>query len=259
MSRFDFRNRSGQTLAGRLELPNDPPKAMAVFAHCFTCSKNAKAATRISKRLAASGIGVLRFDFTGLGNSEGDFANSNFSSNVSDLIDASDEIGQRFEPPTILIGHSLGGAAALMAAAELSDVQAVATVGTPSEPAHLQQLLGNAVEDAKLHGTAQFELGGRVLTLKRQFVDDLVGNRISSILPGLRKTLMIFHSPLDGIVDVNQARLLFETAKHPKSFISLDGADHMLIAKEDAEYVADMIAAWLNRYLQKRGNAVVVK
>ena len=251
MPQFDFTNRSGQTLAGRLELPVGTPTAYAIFAHCFTCSKNVKAATQVSRGLAELGISVLRFDFTGLGNSEGDFANSSFSSNVTDLIDAAAALRMQYQAPSLLVGHSLGGAAVLMAASELEEVRAVATIGAPSEPAHVEHLIGATTSKTHDDGSATIELGGRQLTIAKQFIDDLKSNRIATSLPKMAKPLMILHSPIDSIVSIDHARRLYETARHPKSFVSIDEADHMLSKPEDGRFVAAMLAAWASRYVAK--------
>ncbi len=250
MSKFDFMNRNGHQLTGRIEFPSGVPRAFAIFAHCFTCSKNAKAATQVSRRLAERGIAVLRFDFTGLGNSDGDFANSDFSSNVNDLIDAAAALADQYSAPALLIGHSLGGAAALIASAELESVQAVATIGAPSEPAHVERLIEKTSTATHTDGSVTIQLGGRELAIGSQFFSDLKRNRVADVLPTLDKPVMIFHSPIDSIVSVDNARRIYETAKHPKSFISIDGADHMLSNPDDANFVADTLAAWAARYLQ---------
>ncbi len=247
--RFDFQNRQGQTLAGKLDLPPTSPQAYAIFAHCFTCSKNLTAVTRISRELANQGFGVFRFDFTGLGNSEGDFANSNFSSNVTDLLDAANALRENHQAPSLLVGHSLGGAAVLMAAAELSEVKAVATIGAPSEPAHVTHLFGDAVAKIEAEGSAAIRLGGRELRIEKQFLEDLEKNRLAQNLSKLRKPLLIFHSPIDSVVSVENARKIFEHSYHPKSFISLDNADHLLSKEADAHFVATILAAWAKRYL----------
>jgi putative redox protein len=250
MSKFNFTNRNGLELTGKIEFPSGDPWAFAIFAHCFTCSKNVKAATQVSRRLSERGIAVLRFDFTGLGNSEGDFANSDFSSNVNDLIDAAAALSEQHSAPALLIGHSLGGAAALMASAELESVHAVATIGAPCEPAHVQRLIERTSTAQHPDGSITIELGGRELAIGSQFVSDLKRNRVADVLPTLKKPLMIFHSPIDSIVSVDNARRIYETAKHPKSFVSIDGADHMLSNPDDANFVADTLAAWAARYLK---------
>lgn len=255
MPQFDFTNRHGQTLTGRLELPNSSPKAYAIFAHCFTCSKNAKAASQVSRELAKLGVAVLRFDFTGLGNSEGDFANSNFSSNVTDLLDAAAALQRRHEAPSMLIGHSLGGAAALLAAAEIESVHVVATIGAPSEPSHVEHLIDRTTAQAHADGSATIRLGGRDLKIGGEFIEDLRSNRIANSLSSLRKPLMIFHSPIDEVVAIDNARRLYETAKHPKSFVAIDGADHMLSDPADARFVAATLAAWASRYLPDQEEA----
>ena len=249
MAKFDFENGRGQTLTGQLELPESRPVAFAIFAHCFTCSKNIRAASQISKSLAELGFGVLRFDFTGLGNSEGDFANTNFSTNVQDLIAASNALAQKHQTPSLLVGHSLGGAAVLMAASQLENVKAVATIGAPSDPVHVQHLFSDALETIQNAGEAKVKLGGRELTIEKQFLEDLQANRLAEMVPKLRMPVMIFHSPVDTIVSIENARAIYESAKHPKSFVSIDGANHMLDNPEDAQFVAATLAAWASRYL----------
>jgi len=247
--KYDFQNDRGETLTGRLESPDTPPRSYAIFAHCFTCSKNAKAASRISKALSDHGIAVLRFDFTGLGNSDGDFANTNFSSNVADLVAAAGALSRTHQAPSLLVGHSLGGTAALMAAALIDSVRAVTTIGSPSEPAHVSHLFGDHVAKIQSDGSATVSIGGRELTIEKQFLDDLQNHEAEKKLGGLRKPLLIFHSPIDNIVSIENARKLFEAARHPKSFVALDGADHMLSKAEDAEFVAATLATWAERYL----------
>lgn len=247
--KFNFENHSGQTLAGRLEFPESTPTDFAIFAHCFTCSKNVKAASRISRELSRRGIAVLRFDFTGLGNSEGDFANTNFTSNVLDLIAAAKALEEQFSAPSLLVGHSLGGAAVLLAATEIASTRAVATVGSPSCPAHVSHLFGDAVAKIQSDGAATVSIGGRELTIQKQFLDDLKSHKAADHVRSLDKPLMIFHSPVDRVVEIDNARELYEAARHPKSFVSLDGADHMLTDAEDAEFVAAVLAAWAGRYL----------
>lgn len=249
MPKFDFTNRDGHQLAGRIELPKQSPRAFAIFAHCFTCSKNVKAASQIAQQLSQLGYAVLRFDFTGLGNSEGDFANSNFSSNVNDLIDAASALETQYSAPSILIGHSLGGAAALMASSQIGSIRAVATLGAPSEPSHVEKLISNSTTQSHQDGSMTISLGGRELLIGQHFVENLKNNRISEILPCLKKPLLILHSPVDSIVSIDNARQLYEAAKHPKSFVSLDGADHMLSNAEDAKFAAGILAAWASRYL----------
>ncbi len=247
--RLVFPNAAGQELAARLELPDGKPRAWALFAHCFTCSKNSHAATRVSRQLALRGLAVLRFDFTGLGNSDGDFANTNFSSNVDDLVSAAQALEQRFEAPALLVGHSLGGAAVIAAAGRLPSVRAIATIGAPSEPDHVQQLLEHRVEDIERDGSATVVLGGRRFQITRQFLEDLRAHSLHDALRNLRRPLLVFHSPRDEIVDIDHAQRLHAAARQPKSFISLDGADHLLSRPEDAEFVAATLAAWAARYV----------
>ncbi len=245
--KFTFTNANGQQLAGRLEMPvGARPKAAALFAHCFTCSKDALAATRVSRALTESGLAVLRFDFTGLGHSQGDFANTNFSSNVEDLLAAAAALQKKGLAPQLLIGHSLGGAAVLKAAPQVKSCRGVVTIGAPAEPAHVSHLFGDSLDEIKT-GEAEVQLGGRRFTIKRQFLEDL--NEQALDLKNLGKALLIFHSPVDAIVDVDNARKLYQAARHPKSFISLDQADHLLTNRADASYVANTISAWASRYL----------
>lgn len=239
----------GTALAARLDLPPVKPAAFALFAHCFTCSKDTLAASRISAALTARGIAVLRFDFTGLGGSEGDFANTNFSSNLGDLVAAASWLREHHEAPKLLIGHSLGGAAVLAAATAIPEATAVATIGAPFEPAHVKHLIAPALSEIEAAGEATVELAGRTFRIKKQFLED-IGNRNSRAAIGnLRKALLIFHSPRDTTVSIDNAAQIFMAAKHPKSFISLDDADHLLTRREDASYVAAVLAAWASRYI----------
>lgn len=216
-----FPNAEGQELAARLELPVDKQiKAYALFAHCFTCTKNLKAVTNISRALTSKGIGVLKFDFTGLGESEGEFPDSNFSGNVQDLACAADYLKDNYEAPRVVIGHSLGGAAALMAAAKLDYIEAVATVGAPSDVPHVQHLFQDSVEEINKNGLANVMLGGRPFTIKKQFIDDLEQNDLVSIIPKIRKPLLILHSPQDDTVDITNAEKIYHAAHHPKSYVS---------------------------------------
>lgn len=247
--RLTFEGSLGGQLAARLDLPSTPPKAYALFAHCFTCSKDIFAASRISSELAARGFAVLRFDFTGLGASEGEFANTNFSSNVADLIAAAAHLRTHFSAPEILIGHSLGGAAVLAAAHELPEVKAVATIGAPADAEHVVHNFGAHVDEIEAKGVAEVALAGRPFTIKKQFLDDLKEQTVRERLGALRKALLIFHAPRDGIVGIDNAGLIFTAAKHPKSFVSLDDADHLLSRRADAIYVADVLSAWASRYI----------
>lgn len=244
-----FSNANGEQLAALLEQPSFGPTAYALFAHCFTCSKDIAAASRISRALAEKGIGVVRFDFTGLGNSEGDFANTNFSSNIADLISATEHMRDSLAAPAILIGHSLGGAAVLAAASKIPEAKAVVTIGAPADPAHVRHLFDTKLEEIEAQGHATISLAGRKFTITKQFLEDIATQRLSAQLGKLHKALLIFHAPRDEIVDIDNARLIFTAAKHPKSFISLDNADHLLNRKQDSQYVADTIAAWASRYI----------
>ena len=248
--RVTFENAAGQTLSGRVVLPaKGTPHAWAIFAHCFTCTKNLNAVWRISEGLARHGFGVLAFDFTGLGESEGDFGATGFSSNVADLQAASDWLAQHHEAPSLLVGHSLGGAAVLSAAGRLTAVRAVATIGAPADPAHVTRLFQDELDTIEREGSATVSIGGRPMRLTRALLDDLRAASPIEQLPDLDKALMLFHAPGDAVVHIDNARRLYEAAAHPKSFISLDAADHLLSDAADARYVADVLAAWAGRYL----------
>lgn len=245
-----FKNTSGEELTGRLELPaNRKPHNFVIFAHCFTCSKNLNAVVNITRELARAGYAVLRFDFTGLGDSEGDFSNTNFSGNVEDLIEAARFLEKNYEAPSLLIGHSLGGAAVIFAAAQLPYVKAVATIGTPGNPAHVEGLLKDSAEEIERRGKATVMLEGRPFTIKKQFLDDLKNKPLPDVVQNLGRPIAIFHSPQDTIVNIGNAEEIYISARHPKSFISLDGADHLLTRREDAQYVGRMIGVWASRYL----------
>jgi putative redox protein len=236
-------------LAGRLELPVGKPRAYALFAHCFTCTKDIFAAGRIAEALAGHGIAVLRFDFTGLGASEGDFAHTNFSSNVQDLIKAADFLREHYEAPKLLVGHSLGGAAVLAAASRLFEAFAVATIGAPADPAHVARLFTDKRAEIEAAGEAEVLLAGRPFRIRKQFLDDIAQQSNAAMLGRLGKALLILHAPRDQIVGIENASAIFQAAKHPKSFISLDDADHLLSRRADAVYAADVLAAWANRYI----------
>lgn len=250
LQKVTFKNTEGQKLVGRLELPVDRlPHNYAVFAHCFTCNKNLLAVKNIGKALTSNGFGVLRFDFTGLGESEGDFADTNFSGNVEDLVAAAKYLKENYEAPTLIIGHSLGGAAAIFAASEISSIKAVATVGAPSNPVHVKHLLKSGVEEIQSTGKAVINLSGRDFTIKKQFLDDLETKSLPETAKALRKPLLILHSPQDDTVVIKNAEEIYVSAHHPKSFVSLDGADHLLSRKEDSIYVGEVISGWAKRYL----------
>ncbi len=249
--RFNFQNKAGETLAGRLELPAGTPRAFALFAHCFTCSKDVVAAQVISRELAQHGIAVLRFDFTGLGNSQGDFSNTNFSSNAEDLVSACLHLEKEFRPVELLIGHSLGGAAVLQAATQLKNVTAVVTIGAPSDPEHIEKVLQNDLDTIREDGKAQVTLAGRSFTIKKQFLDDIREIKLLQGVKTFRKALLVMHAPLDNIVSIDHAASLFLAAKHPKSFVTLDNADHLLSREKDGQYVAAVIAAWVDRYISR--------
>ena len=248
--RITFVGSSGAELAARLDLPEGPHLATALFAHCFTCSKDIPAARRIAGRLAASGIAVLRFDFTGLGHSEGEFANTNFTSNVGDLKAAAAYLSGRGMAPSLIIGHSLGGAAVLKAAPEIESAKAVVTIGTPFDPAHVAHNFGDDVAKIEAEGSAEVHLGGRPFTITRDFLHDIDSANLAPAIAGLKKALLVLHAPLDSIVDIENAREIFQAAKHPKSFVTLDSADHLVTQVEDAEYTAEIIGAWATRYLE---------
>ncbi|THD47046.1 MAG: OsmC family protein [Bradyrhizobium sp.] len=247
--RFQFTGSEGQQLAAALDTPEGDIRAYALFAHCFTCGKDVLAAKRIAVALAAKGIAVLRFDFTGLGSSEGDFANSTFSSNVADLVHAADHLRETRQAPAILIGHSLGGAAILAAATQIPDARAVVTIAAPSDPAHVTGLFADRIEDIRRHGKAEVALAGRPFTITNQFLDDIAEHGLMTHVAKLHKALLVMHAPTDDAVSIDNATRIFVAAKHPKSFVSLAGADHLLSDRRDAAYVADVVAAWVTRYL----------
>ncbi|RWD29833.1 MAG: OsmC family protein [Mesorhizobium sp.] len=247
--RLQFAGHSGATLAARLDLPNGQLRAYALFAHCFTCSKDLAAARRIAVELAREGVAVLRFDFTGLGSSEGEFASTNFSSNVADLLSAVDYLRNHYQAPSLLIGHSLGGAAVLAVAKDVPEVRAVATIGAPADAAHVLKNFGASLKDIEESGEAEVGLAGRKFLVKKQFVDDARAQRISDAVAALKKPLLILHSPLDQTVGIENATDIFLAAKHPKSFVSLDRADHLLTKPEDATFAARVISGWLTHYL----------
>lgn len=247
--RLDFEGGHGAKLSARLDLPDGKPRAFALFAHCFTCSKDLNATRRIAGELAGRGIAVLRFDFTGLGSSEGEFSSTNFSSNIADLVRAADELRDDFAAPSLLIGHSLGGAAVLAAAHQIPEVKAVVTIGAPSNANHVTHNFAAKLDEIDAQGKAEVTLAGRKFTIEKQFLDDLEKSAVKAHVAELKKPLLIFHSPLDETVGIDNASDIFLAAKHPKSFVSLDSADHLLTEPSDAEFVAATIAAWSERYL----------
>jgi uncharacterized OsmC-like protein/fermentation-respiration switch protein FrsA (DUF1100 family) len=247
--RFRFSGSEGQQLAAALDTPEGVIHAYALFAHCFTCGKDVLAARRIAVALAAKGIAVLRFDFTGLGSSEGDFANSTFSSNVVDLVRAADHLRETRQAPAILIGHSLGGAAILAAAGHIPEAKAVVTIAAPSDPVHVTHLFRDKIEDIRAQGEVEVSLAGRPFRIKREFLDDVAEQSLMTQVMNLHKALLIMHSPTDDTVGIDNATKIFVAAKHPKSFVSLAGSDHLLSGKQDATYAADIIGAWAERYV----------
>ncbi len=252
--KLEFDGENGAKLAARLDLPQGKPRAFALFAHCFTCSKDLNATRRIAVGLAEKGIAVLRFDFTGLGSSEGEFASTNFSSNVADLLRACEMLRKDFEAPSLMIGHSLGGAAVLVAAGQVPEVRGVVTIGAPADASHVLHSFAAKVETIETEGKAEVHLAGRAFTIEKQFLDDLSATSVKQHISALKKPLLVFHSPIDQIVGIENAAEIFMAAKHPKSFISLDHADHLLSKDEDARFVAAAIAAWSERYLPQIEN-----
>ena len=248
-SRITFPGHDGSQLSARLDLPEGPHLATALFAHCFTCGKDIPAARRIAARLSAMGIAVLRFDFTGLGHSEGEFANTSFTSNVEDLLAACRYLEGEGHPPTLLIGHSLGGAAVLKAAAQMPQIKAVATIGAPFDPEHVTHNFANALPEIREKGAAEVSLGGRPFTIGKAFLDDVAGSALKSAVKSLGAALLVLHAPRDSIVSIDNASQIFLAAQHPKSFVTLDDADHLVTRPEDAEYAADVIATWAARYI----------
>ncbi|MDK3074153.1 bifunctional alpha/beta hydrolase/OsmC family protein [Sedimentitalea sp. JM2-8] len=249
MERITFPGHDGVMLAARLDLPDGPVLATALFAHCFTCSKDIPAARRIAARLAGMGIAVLRFDFTGLGHSEGEFANTSFSSNVQDLVAASRYLESRDMPPALLIGHSLGGAAVLKAAKRIPSRKAVVTIGAPFDPEHVTRNFADALPQILHDGEAEVTIGGRPFPITRRFVEDIAASELAPAIAGLKAALLVLHAPLDDIVGIENASEIFRAARHPKSFVTLDDTDHLVSRASDAEYAADVIAAWLTRYV----------
>ncbi len=244
---------SGHQLAGLLDLPQHAePQGWALFAHCFTCGKSLKSTRHISRALTSKSIGVLRFDFTGLGDSQGDFSSSHLSSNIGDLVAAADWLKQHTAGPDILIGHSFGGAAVLQATRLIASVRAVVTIAAPFDPQHVTHLLDNAIEEIKEKGSARVEIAGRSFTIDKEFVADLATHKSEERIKQLGRPLLVLHSPSDPVVDIDNARLIYQAARHPKSFISLDNTDHLLSKEADALYAGDLIACWASRYLRAK-------
>lgn len=248
--KIEFDGSQNEKLSARMDEPEEGiTRGAVLFAHCFTCSKNLRAVGHISRTLTEHGMGVFRFDFTGLGESEGDFADTNFSSNIEDLKAAADYMEQQWSTPRMLMGHSLGGAAVLQAAHRISSVEAVITVGAPCNPEHVTHHLVDKMDEIEKKGEARINLAGRVFTIKKQFLDDLSEQKMNEVIRNLDRALLIFHSPVDQTVGIDNAAHIYKLAKHPKSFISLDDADHLLTNEEDAKYVGSVAAAWVDRYL----------
>ena len=248
---FEFEGEQGSRLIGKLDLPDGPPRSYALFAHCFTCTKESLAAVRIGRALAGQGIGVLRFDFTGLGQSGGDFADSTFSGSVKDVLVAARAMRNASIEPALLIGHSLGGAAVLAAAADLPNVKAIATIGAPFDVQHVTRLFGEDLQTLLEQGEAEVKLGGRPFKMRRSFIDDLGAHDQGQRIGGLRRALLVLHAPMDRTVDIDNAAQIFQSARHPKSFVSLDDADHLLTRSADSAYAAEVICAWATRYVGK--------
>ena len=250
IQKVNFTNSENQQLVGRLELPIDQhPHNFVIFAHCFTCNKNLSAVKNVSRALTSNGFGVLRFDFTGLGESDGNFENTNFSGNVEDLISAANYLKENYKAPSLLVGHSLGGAATIFAASQIDSVKAIATIGAPSNPKHVKHLIHSSVDEIKANGKANVNIGGRPFTIKKQFLDDLETKSLPETAQNLRKALLVVHSPQDTTVGIQNAEEIYVAARHPKSFVSIDGADHLLSRKEDSTYVGNVISNWAKRYV----------
>ncbi|MFW5641623.1 MAG: alpha/beta fold hydrolase [Roseicyclus sp.] len=250
--RFTFAGHAGDDLDARLDLPEGPHLATALLAHCFTCGKDIAAARRIAQRLTAEGIAVLRFDFTGLGHSGGEFQNTSFTSNVDDLLAAAEALAARGMAPALLIGHSLGGAAILKAAGRVASAKAVVTIGAPFDPGHVMHNFADALDAIRRNGAGEVNLGGRPVRIGRAFVEDVEGAAIAGEIAGLRRALLVLHAPRDAVVGIDNATAIFTAARHPKSFVTLDDADHLVTRPEDADYAAGVIASWAARYLDLR-------
>ena len=248
-TKLEITNSKGYALNAYLDLPADQkPSHYALFAHCFTCASNSNAARNISHALTQHGFGVLRFDFTGLGNSEGEFSDSYFSANVQDLLDVNEYMSAKFQSPSLLVGHSLGGAAVFVAASKLENVKAVATIGTPAHIDHVKQHFSHQFEADHPDDPVKVDIGGRPFVINQEFVDDFSKTDLPKVVKGLKKPILIFHAPFDKIVSIDNAQQLYQAAMHPKSFVSLNDADHLLSKRMDSQYVGDVIGAWVGRY-----------
>ncbi|WP_055443475.1 bifunctional alpha/beta hydrolase/OsmC family protein [Lacinutrix himadriensis] len=257
-TKLKIENKNGQALQAHLELPaNQKPNYYAIFAHCFTCSSTLSAVKNISRALTTHGFGVLRFDFTGLGKSEGEFAESHFSANVDDLIAVSDYMQLHYKAPSLLVGHSLGGAAVITAGAQLENIKAIATIGAPSSVEHVTHLFSHGINEVKEKGEAQVHIGGRPFTINKEFIENFDKTDLPSIVKNLRKPILVMHSPTDTIVGIKNAEEIYHNAHHPKSFITLDGADHLLSNSKDSMYAGNMIGTWSQRYFETVENEML--
>jgi putative redox protein len=257
-TKLKIENKNGLALQAHLELPaNQKPNYYAIFAHCFTCSSTLSAVKNISRALTSHGFGVLRFDFTGLGKSEGEFADSHFSANVADLIAVSDYMQLHYKAPSLLVGHSLGGAAVITAGAELENIKAIATIGAPSSVDHVTHLFSHGINEVKEKGEAQVHIGGRPFTINKDFIENFDKTDLPAIVKNLRKPILVMHSPTDTIVGIKNAEEIYHNAHHPKSFITLDGADHLLSNSKDSVYAGNMIGTWAQRYFETVENEML--
>lgn len=247
--KLEFKNKKGVLLSAKLETPTEAPKAYAIFAHCFACSKDTLAASRISRALTKQGFAVLRFDFTGLGQSQGDFSDTSFTTNIHDLVDAAQYLSSNYEAPKLLIGHSLGGAAVIAASAHIKSALAVATIGAPSYPAHVSHLFADHLDIIESEGRSVIQVAGKDIPITKEFLADIEEHRLESILKTMKKAFLVFHSPVDMTVSIDHAAKLYKAAKHPKSFVSLEKADHLLMERHDSDYVATVLSAWAKRYI----------
>ncbi len=245
-----FTNESNHELVAKIDFPDTEIKAFALFAHCFTCNKNLTAVRNISRALNANGIAVLRFDFTGLGESEGEFEDTNFSSNVSDIVMAANFLAKNYEAPSILIGHSLGGAAIVFAAKKIDSIKSMVTIGAPANPKHVTHLFKSSIDEIKEKGKALLNIGGRSFNIKKQFLDDINEKNMKETLSETRIPILVMHSPQDTTVGIENAAMIYEYSWHPKSFVTLDNADHLLSNKRDSLYAGSIISVWTSRYLE---------